>query len=351
MSGNPINESNKLQREQLIKEKVGENTANSNDNDNDNDNNNNNNLKKTNDELELRMQKMINDKIKDQQKGFKKGQMASMKRQNLLSKLSEDMKKNKDNGLFLIGLNFAEVAGFLEKDIEHREVKDISKLTVKQRLEYKRKKKEYTEAKQLLGEYVDINREELMVEKGYNRLSDMKDRKLNIEEYIDTESSFNEILRESGKYSINQRPNTVSMKNLLRMTKILWKYRKTDIQWLHVASLIEVMYIYLKIDDETRTEFFSSDYPIDYYRLKNIEEFWKTEQLFMTNIEISRMKKDLNFYKGKKINEVRRKKTNKRVKMSVNQKPAVPVVLKNKKKTVKKQPLPPLPPTDTNNSF
>ena len=77
---------------------------------------------------------------------------------------------------------------------------------------------------------------------------------------------------------------------------MLYKYRKSDDQWFKVASLLLILFRYLG-SDLTKESFFSIDFNIKDNLLNEIEELWKTEHIFMTDLEKLNMNKKLQYFK------------------------------------------------------
>jgi hypothetical protein len=80
------------------------------------------------------------------------------------------------------------------------------------------------------------------------------------------------------------------------MVKILSKYRYDTEQWVRVASLLETIYQYYGAGDMERPDFFSSTIETDIIKLKEIEEFWKTDYIFMTDDQREEFINALLFY-------------------------------------------------------
>jgi hypothetical protein len=80
------------------------------------------------------------------------------------------------------------------------------------------------------------------------------------------------------------------------MIKILHKYKKNDTQWLRSATALEIIYQYLS-SGMSREEFFKLNTKINPEGINELDEFFKTEHLFMTPAELQLYKKELEFYK------------------------------------------------------
>ena len=148
---------------------------------------------------------------------------------------------------------------------------------------------------ELIGEYLNSNdkMEEILKNKMGFRIkgenSHMPEKILN--EY----SSFNNVIKEGQKYNIGNKIK-LTPNSLYKMIKILHKYKKSDAQWLRSATVLEIIYQYLS-SEMSRDEFFKLNNKINYEGVKELDEFFKTEHLFMTNDELKSYKKSLDFYK------------------------------------------------------
>ena len=78
--------------------------------------------------------------------------------------------------------------------------------------------------------------------------------------------------------------------------KSFYKYRKNNAQWVRVATVLELIHRYLG-GSKSRVEFFKEHDEIPIQSLIELEEFYNTDHLFMTEDEIHKFKKDLDFYK------------------------------------------------------
>jgi len=126
-------------------------------------------------------------------------------------------------------------------------------------------------------------------------------------------STFREILNESKKYADKGFSGKITPMGLLMMTRMLYKYRKNETQWIRVATLLELIYKYLG-NKKTRKEFFKDERELPIMSILELEEFYNTDHLFMTPNELEKFRKDLTFYKydetvdiHKKLKELRNK--------------------------------------------
>lgn len=148
---------------------------------------------------------------------------------------------------------------------------------------------------ELIGEYVDMDKEydKVLEDKVGLRLG--PDRVVKPEDKFFQDSSFDDILEESKNYTgLNKK--YISPKTLVTMVRILDKYKKNEIQWLRVATAVEIIYRYLKNEGESRDEFFESNKELKGKSLLELEEFFKTDHLFMTLKDLKEFKKDLQYY-------------------------------------------------------
>ena len=161
-----------------------------------------------------------------------------------------------------------------------------------------------------VGEWIDVD---------FNKIKDKKmgfrgsDIQLLPENKLTNYSTFYEIIDESKKYATSSGFDTkITPYGLLVMTRMLFKYRKSNAQWFRVATILELIYKYLSVG-QNREGFFNTRYEIPIYSLMDLEEFYNTDHIFMTDIELSKFKKDLNFYKydtnldiGLKLKEIKK---------------------------------------------
>jgi len=146
-----------------------------------------------------------------------------------------------------------------------------------------------------IGEYVDEDYNKIVTDLlGYRDIE--LDRSIKPEYALNNLASFNNIITESKQYTVSNIKDKVTPNGLLKLTKVLSKYKKSESQWLRVASLLEIMYSYLS-KNEGRDSFFNSKIPISIDVLREIEEFWATEHIFMTYEGLQRFKSKLSFYK------------------------------------------------------
>ena len=208
-----------------------------------------------------------------------------------LDKLSHQIYHDKSKGLYLVGMNITEILNYLASvdEIQARPVKTMKDLDTSE--------KDLEEAQKILGEFINVSLKDTLKKQGYYRNLKYNYRELKPEQNLSKNSSLDDILRSATKFTDSQSLSTLSSDSMLKMIKTLSRYRNTDSQWFHVASLLEIMYRYIGIPvGMTRIEFFNSQLPIDYFKLRGIEEFWKTEETFMTGKEKKQFGKDLLFY-------------------------------------------------------
>jgi hypothetical protein len=161
-----------------------------------------------------------------------------------------------------------------------------------------------------VGEWIDVDFNKIKEQKMGFRGSDIT---LLPENKLTKYSTFYEIIDESKKYATTSGFDTkITPYGLLTMTRMLFKYRKSNAQWFRVATILELIYKYLGVG-QNREGFFNTKYEIPIYSLMDLEEFYNTDHIFMTEKELSKFKKDLNFYKydtkldiGLKLKEIKK---------------------------------------------
>jgi hypothetical protein len=191
-----------------------------------------------------------------------------------------DMKRTQ--GGFLIGVNlnnlfntFREAIKMDEKDQRAGKMKNSEEI-------FKR-----------VGEYVNVDFDKILETKMGYRGSDVP---MLPEQALNEYASFDEILDESKKYADSAFKGVITPIGLLIMTRMLYKYRKNNAQWVRVATVLELIHRYLG-GNKSRVEFFKEREEIPIQSLIDLEEFYNTDHIFMTEDEINKFKKDLDFYK------------------------------------------------------
>ena len=211
--------------------------------------------------------------------------------------LVKDMKKTQ--GSFFVGVNlsnlFNEFRNKIVNNNNNKTPKDIKTPFGKKDSEgiFKR-----------VGEWVDVDYDNILDKKMGFRGSDVP---LLPENDLTDYSTFFEVIDESKKYA-NQSgfDGKITPYGLLFMTRMLFKYRKTNAQWIRVATILELIYKYLGVG-QNRDFFFKNKDEIPIISLMDLEEFYNTDHIFMTEKELSNFKKDLNFYKYDKKIDIKMK--------------------------------------------
>jgi len=158
-----------------------------------------------------------------------------------------------------------------------------------------------------IGEYVNVDFDKIQYKKLGLRGSSTQ---LLPEITLTNNSTFYDVIKESVKYADTGYGSNITPFGLLIMTRMLYKYRKNNSQWIRVATILELIYKYFG-DDQTREDFFKNRDDISMLSLIELEEFYNTDHIFMSEDELIFFKKDLNFYKydskidiKKKLNEL-----------------------------------------------
>jgi len=191
-----------------------------------------------------------------------------------------DMKRTQ--GGFLIGVNLNNLFNTFREAIKMDE-----------RQQKSRKMNNPEEIFKSVGEYVNVDFDKILDTKMGFRGSDIP---MLPEQELNEYSSFDEIIDESKKYADSTFKGIITPLGLLIMTRMLYKYRKNNAQWVRVATVLELIYRYLG-GNKSRVEFFKEHNEISIKSLIELEEFYNTDHIFMTEDEIHKFKKDLDFYK------------------------------------------------------
>jgi hypothetical protein len=122
------------------------------------------------------------------------------------------------------------------------------------------------------------------------------------EDKLTPTSQFDNILDESKKYT-GFSSQFISPNALFNMVRILDKYKTEETQWLRVATALEIIYSYMN-NGESREVFFKSTKPLDRNALLELDEFFRTDHLFMSLTELLNLKNSLEFYRAVPGSEV-----------------------------------------------
>ena len=202
----------------------------------------------------------------------------------LSEELMKDMKRTQ--GSFFVGVNIANLMNTFRDmivDSEKKAYKPKSKLL----------KSNPDSIFNKIGEWVDVDFNTILDKKMGERGSDIP---LLPEKRLTEYSTFYEILSESKKYSDRGFNGKITPYSLLIMTRMLYKYRNNNAQWLRVATVLELIYNYLG-DYVSREQYFKNNDEISVRSLMELEEFYNTDHIFMSKSEIKKFKETLNFYK------------------------------------------------------
>ena len=201
--------------------------------------------------------------------------------------LSQQMQRdaNKVKGKFFVGLNLMKLYGQLQ---------DI----------FNKNKKANTDndSFRLLGEWVNQhkNYEKILVDVMGHRND--TDTVLKPEDELRNDATFREVVMTSRKYSGIQQMGKVTPNGLLKLVRILDKYKRNENQWLRVSTVLEVIYKYLS-KGEPREFFFRNTNEIPLHILFELEELYSTEHMFLSKREINEFKDNLKFYRNKEDKE------------------------------------------------
>ena len=206
----------------------------------------------------------------------------------------KDMKRTQ--GSFLVGVNISNLFNTFRDMIVDNEKKA-----------YKRRnttllKSDPDRLFKKIGEWIDVDFETILDKKLGERGSDLP---LLPEKELTDYSTFHEILTESKKYSDRGFNGKITPLGLLIMTRMLYKYRNSNAQWFRVATVLELIYKYLG-GSMKRAEFFKTNDEISIMALMELEEFYNTDHIFMSQDELTKFKSDLDFYKYDKNIDIKK---------------------------------------------
>lgn len=195
--------------------------------------------------------------------------------------LSEQMKSEKDAiaGSYFIGVNPLK---FYDQ--------------VKKMIEGKRNNSNMDNTLQSLGNWVDKSKNYDLTQikdMGYRNDSGIV---LKVEDVLTKNSSFKDIVTESKKYSSISKQGKITARGLIKMARLLDKFKIEESQWLRVATALEIIFENLGLKN-SREKFFKSERIIPEYVIFEIEEFFNTNHIFMTRDEMKEFKDKLSFYR------------------------------------------------------
>lgn len=208
--------------------------------------------------------------------------------------ISEDILRDmkRTQGSFLVGVNLSNLFNEFRNMIKNDEKgKKKPKITDSEDI-FKR-----------VGEYVNVDFEKILDRKMGYRGSDIP---LLPEKELTENSSFYEVIDESKKYADMGYGGKITPLGLLVMTRMLYKYRKNNSQWIRVATILELIYKYFG-EEQNRADFFKNKDEIPIMSLMDLEEFYNTDHIFMTEPELHKFKKDLDFYKYDHKTDIKKK--------------------------------------------
>jgi len=236
---------------------------------------------------------------------------------NLINEeLLKEMKHTQ--GSFFVGINlsnlFNEFHTMIADDKPDNKNLTIDELKMQKNIANKEKDKANKEMKKnpenifnKFGEWVDVDFDYVLDKKLGFRGSDVPLLpEVNLSDY----STFYEILGESTKYSTKSGfDGKITPYGLIMMTRMLFKYKNNNAQWLRVATVLELIYKYLNTN-MSRKDYFNTKDEIPIRALIELEEFYNTDHIFMTQAELIKFKKDLEFYKIDKMTDIKAKLQN-----------------------------------------
>ena len=234
----------------------------------------------------LELTEYLKDRRKLKETEFKKLQK---QHQFYFSKILDERELNQirqDEGLYLLGINLNLLFDLMNQNVylDKETKKKYGKDGLSQGLSY-----------ELIGEYVDMDKYYPKLKKDKMGLRLGPDKALFPEKIFNQKSKFDNILRESKKYT-GFSDKFITPRGLLNMVRILDKYKKNEEQWLRVCTAVDIIYKYLSRGD-SRKVFFSNKSPLNTQALQELDEFYKTEHLFMSLQDFKEYREELSFYK------------------------------------------------------
>lgn len=202
-----------------------------------------------------------------------------------------------NEGMFLLGTNLAALLdlfrqSIFEKDVPQYGLDGKTPLPRLPKTDILGSGRSY----ELIGEYVDMDKEYDKLMRDIVGLRLGPEKVLKPEEVLTATSQFDNILDESAKYT-GFSSQFISPNALFNMTRILDKYKTEETQWLRVATVLEIIYSYMS-NGESRKVFFKSTKPLDRSALLELDEFFRTDHLFMSLTELLNLKNSLEFYRA-----------------------------------------------------
>jgi len=213
----------------------------------------------------------------------------------LSEELIQDMKRTQ--GSFFVGVNIANLLNTFRDMIVDSEKKPYKPKSTSKML-----KSNPDSIFNKIGEWVDVDFENILDKKMGYRGSDLP---LLPEKKLTDYSTFYEIINESKQYSDRGFNGKITPYGLLIMTRMLYKYRNSNSQWFRVATVLELIYKYLG-NNMTREQYFKNNNEISILSLMELEEFYNTDHIFMSESELQKFKSDLDFYKYDKNIDVKK---------------------------------------------
>jgi len=265
-----------------------------------------NNSKKKTSKLDKYPSMMNITKYKDYQNNVKKEKKENPTKENpdvygyvfsplINEEILQNMKRTQ--GSFFVGVNLANLFNTFRGSIVDSEKKAYKHKT------QKNLKSNPDSIFNKIGEWIDVDFEtEILDKKMGVRGSDVP---LLPEKKLTNYSTFYEILDESKKYSDRGFYGKITPYSLLIMTRMLYKYRNNNSQWFRVATVLELIYKYFG-GSMSREQYFKSNNEITIRALMDLEEFYNTDHIFMSETEMIKFKAELEFYKYDKTMDVKK---------------------------------------------
>lgn len=202
-----------------------------------------------------------------------------------------------NEGMFLLGTNLAELLdlfrqSIFEKDTPQYAADGKTLLPRLPKTDILGSGRSY----ELIGEYVDMDKEYDKLMRDIVGLRLGPEKVLKPEDTLTPTSQFDNIIDEGAKYT-GTSSKFISPNALFNMVRILDKYKTEATQWLRAATVLEIIYSYMS-NGEPREVFFKSTKPLDRNAILELDEFFRTDHLFMSLTELLNLKNTLEFYRA-----------------------------------------------------
>lgn len=191
--------------------------------------------------------------------------------------------KSRTDGYYVIGLNIAKMLSYLfnntsnNKKFNNKKFNNINiNITKKKSNNINNYKKRFNQ----FGEYINVN---------HDKIDYFNQKILNESKTLANTINNNTSLKNIAIYGkIYNTTGKITPNGLLKMTRLLFKMKRNEKQWLKVVDLLELLYNNVgQYQNLTRDEFFDQKTPLDIELILELEEIYNTQHIFQNNTGIS----------------------------------------------------------------